>query len=94
VEPSFPACDCLDGTLKRARTSFKELRGFALLFVLVGLVGGIGLMVYGFTDIERTSAVGTGLVLLVAGLWAATIARAASVVVELLLELLLTRQEH
>jgi hypothetical protein len=81
-----------DGTVKRARASFKELQGFAMLFVLVALLGGGGMIVYGFTDVERSPLIGTGVEVLIAGLWVAVIARAFSVVVELLLELLIREQ--
>lgn len=81
-----------DGTVKRARASFKELQGFAMLFVLAALLGGGGMVIYGFTDVERSPLIGTGFVILIAGLWVAVIARALSVMVELLLELLIRKR--
>ncbi len=80
-----------DGAVTRARATFKELRGFAILFVVAALVGGGGMIVYSFTGagrstVFRTTLFGTGLVMLIAGLWIAVLARAMSVVVELLLE--------
>lgn len=60
-----------------------------MVFVAIGILGGIGLIIAGFSDPERISLAGVGFAVLIAGLWAGAFARALSAMVELLLELLI-----